>query len=69
LQKISGCEQFSCAIGGGEIESESLSSSGEHADDDDDDGKYTLQQFQDEVERQYTTMPPRVKELVVIRES
>jgi len=44
---------------------EDYSGSGcEHSgENEDDDGKYTLKQFQDEVEGQYTTMPPQVEEL------
>jgi hypothetical protein len=70
LQKISGCEQFSCAIGGGGIESAASSSSSASSGGQvvDDGGKYTLQQFQDGVERQFT-LPRQEKEVVVIRES
>ena len=67
LHSIPGCEQFSCAIGGGGIEGAISSGigSGRRYDSD----GYTLQQFQDEVERQYKMMNPRREEEVVVREA
>ena len=71
LQKIQGCQQFSCAIGGGGIEGAiGVSSSGSSGHDSDD--EYTLQQFQDDVEKQLEMMNPRKEEeevVVVIEEA
>lgn len=64
LQKIHGCEQFSCAIGGSGIEGAIGVSSGSGWYDGSDDG-YTLQQFREDVERQYMTNPRREGEVVV----
>lgn len=70
LQKIQGCQQFSCAIGGGGIEGAIGVSSGSGGRDDSD--EYTLQQFQDDVEKQLEMMNPRTRkeeeEVVVVIE-
>eukprot|EP00984_Skeletonema_dohrnii_P004374 scaffold1562_cov93-Skeletonema_dohrnii-CCMP3373.AAC.2 len=74
LQKIHGCEQFSCAIGGGGIEGAISSSSGGvgvgGGYDASSDG-YGLQQFRDDVERQCKMMNPRmeVEDEVFVREA
>ena len=72
LQKIPGCEQFSCAIGGGGIEGAISSSSGGVGGgyDASSDG-YSLQQFRDDVERQCKMMNPRmeVEDEVFVREA
>mmetsp|Transcript_29623 Transcript_29623/g.59521 ORF Transcript_29623/g.59521 Transcript_29623/m.59521 type:complete len:240 (-) Transcript_29623:468-1187(-) len=72
LQKIHGCEQFSCAIGGGGIEGAISSSSGGVGGgyDASSDG-YSLQQFRDDVERQCKMMNPRmeVEDEVFVREA
>ena len=63
LQKIKGCAQFSCAIGEG-----TPSGGWQHVEGD----GYSLQQFQDEVERQYQIAKQQQEEeedVVVIRES
>mmetsp|Transcript_17188 Transcript_17188/g.25593 ORF Transcript_17188/g.25593 Transcript_17188/m.25593 type:complete len:513 (+) Transcript_17188:216-1754(+) len=70
LQKIHGCEQFSCAIGGGGIEGAISSSSGSVGGgyDASSDG-YSLQQFRDDVERQCKMMNPRMEDEVFVREA
>lgn len=68
LQKIHGCEQFSCAIGGGGSEGAIGVSYGSGGYDASHDG-YTLQQFRDDVERHYKMMNPREEGEVVVREA
>jgi hypothetical protein len=62
LQKIDGCEQFSCApgVGGGTFGVSSLSSSsGSRHTTSDVRNKQSLERLQDEVERQYDLIPSR----------
>mmetsp|Transcript_26546 Transcript_26546/g.41197 ORF Transcript_26546/g.41197 Transcript_26546/m.41197 type:complete len:522 (+) Transcript_26546:56-1621(+) len=71
LQKIPGCEQFSCAIGGGGIEGAISSSGGVGGGYDASSDGYSLQQFRDDVERQCKMMNQRmeVEDEVFVREA